>query len=116
MLVHVLEEIAQATAAIGETAHFKVDEKSEDLALGIVGDAALRATIVGVCVEPCIQTGLLDRLRETGAARLQSCDHGSKMCEQVLLVGESRAHLNDVGSVLVTPSLNQSAREYCSRV
>lgn len=93
--VHPFENFAERRLAMTGIAHREVEHDTEQLALVVIGNAALGTAVVAIALKPGIEAGLFGGLREVRGAALEFRDSFAEPGEILLLIDQTGAQLND---------------------
>src|SRR5215472_3456866 len=106
VLIHVAEHVVQAVLIVGAVADKDIEKDAEDLALGVIGDTALRLVVKGIFLEPGVETGLLGALPTLGRARLEFRDLRTQVLIKLLMIPDAGAN-QSVRTVRVRDALGK---------
>src|SRR6516225_149197 len=92
ILIHGAHEVVETALIVGAVAQENIEKDSEDLALRVVGDAALRLIVDSVFLKPSVEARLFGALPALGGTNLEFADLRAQIAVEILLVQETGAH------------------------
>src|SRR6516164_1662622 len=98
ILIHGAHEVVETALIVRAVAQKDIEEDAEDLALGVIRDAALGLVVEGIFLEPGIKARLFGTLPPLGGANLEFADLRTEVAVEVLLVPQTGAN-QGVGAV-----------------